>query len=203
MGGEVIPLRTGETGAELRALQERFRDGDPEAFEALVRPHLDQIYTFCLRVAGNHPDGYDLAHDALLRARRKHHLYQPGRPIRPWLMRIAQNAFRSRLRSPWHRMRQVLSGFERQSAAASPEGQTADSHRDEVVRTVLATLPPKYREAVALFHLQDMSYAEMVEITGVSEAALKQRVRRGNKILAQKIERLYPELVPGRRPDDD
>ena len=67
-----------------------------------------------------------------------------------------------------------------------------------MVRSALAELAPHYREALALFHLQDMSYAEMSTITGVSIAALKQRVRRGTQQLREAVTRLYPELVPDR-----
>jgi DNA-directed RNA polymerase specialized sigma24 family protein len=51
---------------------------------------------------------------------------------------------------------------------------------------------------LSLYHLEDMSYAEMVLITGVSEAALKQRVRRGTQMLEAAMRRLYPSEVSSR-----
>ena len=68
-----------------------------------------------------------------------------------------------------------------------------------MVRHALSTLPVRYRESVALFHLEDMSYQEMSVITGASVAALKQRVRRGNAMLRSALERLYPEIVAERK----
>ena len=71
--------------------------------------------------------------------------------------------------------------------------------RDELVRAALVELPDIYREALALYHLEDLAYKEMSEITGVAVPALKQRVRRGSILLREKIATLYPELVPVRR----
>jgi RNA polymerase sigma-70 factor (ECF subfamily) len=196
--GTVIPLAD-RSSAPVR-VEERFRDGDPEAFEAVVSPHVDDLYTFCLRVTGRSEDAWDLAQDTLVRARAKHRLFDPRRPIRPWLLTIAHNLWRSRVRSPWTRLRSAFADWmPGASGAPGPDAELEGDERDRKVRRALATLPPIYREAIALFHLEDMSYAEMEEITSVSVSALKQRVRRGDALLAEKIANLYPELVPERR----
>jgi RNA polymerase sigma-70 factor (ECF subfamily) len=196
--GDVIRLPQAPTDKE-RQLQERFHAGEADAFDELVRPHLDQLYTFCLRVTGRPEDAFDLAHDALVRARRKHRLYTPGRPVRPWLVTIARNLWRSRMRSPWVRLRDTLRAWTEPSFADDgPDTASEKLDVDAKVRSVLAEMPVAQREALALFHLEDMSYAEMSEITGTSVAALKQRVRRGGALLAERITERYPELRPGR-----
>lgn len=180
--------------------EQRPGDGDADAFELLVTAHVDDLYTFCLRVSGRAEDAWDLAQDTLVRARSKHHLFDRSRPIRPWLLTIAHNLWRSRLRSPWARLRAAYDDWMPGPSLASSADHVVDGEdRDRKVRHVLSTLPPIYREAVALFHLQDMTYAEMEEVTGCSISALKQRVRRGDALLAEKIASLYPELVPERR----
>lgn len=59
-------------------------------------------------MTGSSERGFDLAHDALVRARRKHARFEPGRPMRPWLMTNAKNLWRSQLRSPWARVRDTV-----------------------------------------------------------------------------------------------
>ena len=200
--GIVIPLRGRPDGEEVAELRRRFRDGDPEAFEAVVAPHLDDLYTFCLRVTGRAEDAWDLTHDALLRARTKHRLFDPARPVRPWLLTVARNVWRSRNRAPWVRLRQAFAEWmPGASTAPSSEAVVDGDDRDRKVRAALATLPPIYREAVAMFHLQDMTYAEMQEVTATPVPTLKQRVRRGTLMLADKVAQMYPELVPERRED--
>ena len=82
---------------------------------------------------------------------------------------------------------------------ASPEGALDGFARDRKLREALAQIPAPYREAVILFHLDDMTYAEMAEITGAKVPALKQRVRRGIAMLRERLPRMYPELVPVRK----
>lgn len=195
----VVPLRAPEPDERTQALRREFAAGDPDAFEILVRPHLDTLYTFCLRTTGRSEDAWDLAQDSLVRARRKAKHYDPARPLRPWLIAIARNLWRSRLRSPWHRLRTTIASWvPGASPDPGPDREIEARDTDAKVRRALSTLPPIYLEAVALFHLQDMTYAEMSEITGVTVAALKQRVRRGDLLLSEKIAELYPELLPKR-----
>lgn len=183
--------------AEQLELRQRFRAGDRQAFEQLARPQLDLLHTLCLRMVNDHSQAEDLSQLTLERALKNHHRFDPERSFRPWLLAIAGNLCRDRLRTVWWRRVVALVRDER-SHQQTPESLTDAAKRDLQVRTALATLPPHYREAVALFHLQDLSYLEMAEITGVSVAALKQRVRRGCAMLAEAVKRLYPELVEGR-----
>jgi RNA polymerase sigma factor (sigma-70 family) len=196
--GTVVPLAS--RSADPSPVHQRFHEGDEDAFEAVAARHVDDLYTFCLRVSGRREDAWDLAQDTLVRARAKHHLFDPRRPLRPWLLTIAHNLWRSRLRSPWTRLRSALADWMPGPSGAPAADVVLDGDdRDRKVRHALSTLPPIYREAIALFHLEDMTYAEMQAVTSVSVSALKQRVRRGDALLAEKIANLYPELVPERK----
>lgn len=178
-------------------LQRRFVAGDREAFGLLVEPHLDTLYTACLRLMSSAAQAEDAAQEALVSAMRNHHGFTVGRPLRPWLLTIARNRCRSTLRGPWWR-RVLPLDTPQVSPDNDPEYVTVALDSDAKVRRALMTLPEYYREALALFHLQDMSYAEMSEITGVGVPALKQRVRRGSALLREKVQKLYPELDRGR-----
>lgn len=179
-----------------RDLQERFARGDMSAFGELVSPHLDSVYTVCLRYLSSPSEAEDVLQEALVRAMDHHKRYQPGRDVRPWLMTIALNLARSRLRSTW--WRRVVGMDEQHSGGDHPEHQAESADSDEKVRKALSTLPRHYREALSLYYLSDMTYAEMSEITGKGVPALKQRVRRGLPLLQNAVERLYPGLVPAR-----
>ncbi len=180
-----------------RDLRERFQRGDTDAFDDLVGPHLDTLYTLCLRLTGSKEAAEDISQDALIKALANSARYDPARPFRPWLLTIARNTCRDRQRSAWLKRVVVLI-----RPAVDPSADTFDDlaakERDALVRSALATLPVAYREALALFHLEDMSYNEMSEITGTSVAALKQRVRRGGRMLKKAMERMYPQLLADR-----
>jgi len=177
-------------------LQLAFQRGDIGAFQALVTPHLDALYTVCLRMLGDAASAEDAAQETLVRALEAAERYQPGRPLRPWLLVIAMNHCRSRLRTVWWRR---TIGLDREpDTGRTPEDEAAALQRDRQVREALTRLPVVYREALTLFFLHDMTYAEMASITGAKIPALKQRVRRGLIRLEQQIARLYPDLVEGR-----
>jgi RNA polymerase sigma-70 factor (ECF subfamily) len=184
--------------AAYASLTARFRDGDAAAFEELARPLLDTLYTFCLRVVGNEQEAEDIAQDALVRALLHHRRFDPDRPFRPWLLRITLNVCRDRLRTVWWSRVFSLSHAP-VVTVPGPELRVEAAERDAKVRAALATLPRKYREALALFHLNGMGYAEIAEITGTRVPALKQRVRRGLVMLEGAVARMYPELIEGRR----
>ncbi len=190
----------GPRRAEL--MRSRFVDGDRDAFDELTRPHINALYTLCLRVVGNEQEAEDLAQLALVKALEARERFDPERAFRPWLFRITLNVCRDRLRTVWwSRMLPLAKAPEENDP--SPELLTVGAQRDAMVRHALSTLPRKYREAVALFHLEDMSYAEMSEITNASVPALKQRVRRGLEMLGRAVERMYPELVHARTNDEN
>ena len=190
----VSPHKTNSATSDeevLHQLQRRFFSGDTAAFDALVTPHLDAIYTLCLRICGNQSEAEDLAQESLARALSRHDRYNPERPFRPWLLSIATNLCRDRLRTVWWK-RVVPFSRPHQNESPSPEHTTAHTQRDHQVRAALTKLPLHYREALSLFYLKDMTYQEMSAITGTSVPALKQRVRRGRVMLREVFSDLYP-----------
>ncbi len=176
--------------------RQAFCKGDRAAFAALAGPHLDTAFTLCLRMTGNRAEAEDLAQDALCRAMENCHRYDPTREFRPWLLTIAANLCRDRVRGGW--WRGLVNRLALTSDVRVDEDPVADADSDAHVRRALATLPTHYREALALFHLSDMSYEEMSLVTGVGVSALKQRVRRGTVLLRDAVSQLYPERVDAR-----
>lgn len=170
-------------------LRQSFQMGDRQAFATLAAPHLDTLYTFCLRLLGNPSDAEEIAQESLVRALGNASRYDPARPFRPWLFTIAANLGRDRTRGAWWRM---LVPWRADPPGPDPLAALEASDEDARVRRALATLPEMYREAVSLFHLEGMTYEEMSLITGASTAALKQRVRRGNQLLRGALGERYP-----------
>lgn len=177
-----------------RAARMAFAEGDLSQFDVLATPHLDALYSLCLHLLGDQARAEDAAQEALVRCMTRYRRYDPDRPFRPWLLRVGANLCKDRLRSVWWRRWLPLGSHSHDQPTVA--SRLEDAGRDEAVSSLLQTLPPHYREAVTLFHLQDMSYAEMVEVTGASEASLKQRVRRGRAMLGQKLRQVYPEFAP-------
>jgi RNA polymerase sigma-70 factor, ECF subfamily len=78
--------------ADERRLLEAARGGDEDAYRRLIEPYRAELHAHCYRMLGSVHDAEDALQDALLRAWRGLHGFEAGRPLRPWLYRIATNA---------------------------------------------------------------------------------------------------------------
>jgi RNA polymerase sigma-70 factor (ECF subfamily) len=177
------------------------------SFETLVLAHQDRLYSIALRVLGDPGDAEEAAQDALVRAYRAMAGYDAARirelRLRPWLATIVLNLCRSRLARRPARARAALSldgplpgdleprADERRGPAASADARSAA--RDWA--GLLLTLPPAYRTAVVLRHVDGLSYPELALALDRPEGTVKAQVHRGLAMLrtafeaAQRLER--------------
>ena len=160
-------------------------EGTDRIFERLVRDHQDRIYALGLALTGNRHDAEDVAQDTFIRAYKALATYSPDRvrdlKQKAWLHRIAVNVVRNRVRGARPRMVE-LNGSEPSVATGPEEDVLRKAEVDELAARV-ACLPAKYREAVVLRHVQDLSYAEVAETLGQPVGTVKANVHRGLKIL--------------------
>jgi RNA polymerase sigma-70 factor (ECF subfamily) len=160
-------------------------EGVERVFERMVREHQDRLFALGFALTGNRHDGEEVAQDALLRAYRALITYSPDRirdlKQRPWLNRIAVNVARNRYRGLRPRLVE-LNGSE-QDVAPGPESVALRRAEIDDVAASLAALPVKYREAVVLRFVQDLSYAESAEALGLPVGTVKSNVHRALKIL--------------------
>ena len=160
-------------------------DGVDHVFERMVHDHRDRLYALGYALTGNRHDGEEVAQDTFLRAYRALVRYPPERvrdlKQRAWLHRIAVNVARNRFRGAGPRTVE-LNGSE-QDAAPGPEVQALDRLALDAVASALMCLPDRYREAVVLRYVQDLSYAEAAEILGQPIGTVKSNVHRGLVLL--------------------
>jgi RNA polymerase sigma-70 factor (ECF subfamily) len=160
-------------------------EGTDRVFERLVRDHQDRIFALGLALTGNRHDAEDVAQDTFIRAYKALATYSPDRirdlKQKAWLHRIAVNVVRNRVRGVRPRMVE-LNGSEPDLATGPEEDVLRKAEIDELAARV-ACLPTRYREAVVLRHVQDLSYAEVAETLGQPVGTVKANVHRGLKIL--------------------
>jgi RNA polymerase sigma-70 factor (ECF subfamily) len=144
--------------------------------------------------------------DAVLRAFRSFGQYRGG-SARAWLFTIVRNCCRTAQAGAGGRMALVIheSGLSEDAAArVANEPDPAPSPEEEVfrkaditrVRLAVEAIPEPFREAVVLRDLEDLSYAEIAEVTGVPIGTVMSRLARGRAMLAK-------ELLPAAKPEGD
>ncbi len=169
------------------------------SFETLVLEHQDRLYSIALRLLGDPRDAEEAAQDALVRAYRALARYDAARiselRLRPWLATIVLNLCRSRLgrRTP---ARAALSldaalpgGLEPRTDARRGPAETAAA-RDAAGdwAGLLLTLPPAYRSAVVLRHVDGLTYPEVAAALERPEGTVKAQVHRGVALLRTAFE---------------
>jgi RNA polymerase sigma factor (sigma-70 family) len=160
-------------------------EGTERVFERLVRDHQDRVYAVSLALTGNRHDAEEVAQDTFMRAYKALLTYPPERirelKPRAWLNRIAVNVFRNNVRGVRPRLVE-LNGSE-PSHASGPEEDVMRKMEFDALAARVACLPQRYREAVVLRHIHELSYAEAAEALGQPVGTVKANVHRGLKIL--------------------
>lgn len=166
------------------------------AFEALVMAHQDRLFSIALRVLGDRGAAEEAAQDALVRAYRALGTYDAARildlRLRPWLATIVLNLCRTRAARRANRGAPPLS-FDVEASplpepVASDVGTSPAAVMDrrterEVWAGLLSALPPAYRAAVVLRHVDGLSYPELATALGRPEGTVKAQVHRGLALL--------------------
>jgi RNA polymerase sigma-70 factor (ECF subfamily) len=160
-------------------------------FEQLYRDHLRDVYSYSYYRVGNHHDAEDLTEQAFLQAYRHFERAQResnGRPLRPWLIRIAHN-----LASNYHRdrARKPQSPLDNNDPIAAPHGtERIVEGREELKQVMdnLEHLPDDRREALIMRFALDMSNREIARALGRTDGATKVLIHRAIKQLEQEMD---------------
>lgn len=160
-------------------------EGVERQFERMVKENQDRLFAFSLAMTGNRPDAEEVAQDTFLRAYRALLTYPPDRvrdlKQKAWLHRIALNVVRNRLRGVRPRVVE-LNGSESDHRPGPEAHALRRAEMDDLAARV-AGLPRRYREAVVLRHVQELSYAEAAAVLGQPVGTVKANVHRGLRLL--------------------
>lgn len=179
----------------------RAQQGDTAAFETLVDMHAKYVYNLALRVVQNPQEAEDLAQEAFLRAWRGLPAFRGQSKFSTWLYRIVTNLCYNHLP---HIKRELVSLIPDEEANGlpdvryAPEEGVLDNELRAHLHDVIKELPESYRLLITLRHLQDMSYKEISQVTGMPLGTVKTGIFRARQIL--KIALKNYEVEYGRSP---
>lgn len=165
--------------------------GDQQAFAELVELYQRAVYNLAYRMLGNAGEAEDAAQETFLRAYQHLSHYDPDRPFKTWLLSIASNHCIDRLRKrrlTWLSIDEPLPPHPAlTSAEDAPEPAAVLTEQQEMIQKMLADLAPEYRAAVIFRYWYDLSYAEIAELLGTTESAIKSRLFRARQMLADQV----------------
>jgi len=165
-------------------------------FEAEALPHMDVLYNFALRTAGNENDARDLLQETYLKAYRFWDKYEKGTNIRAWLFRIMKNSYINRYRKETKEPDKVdyddIENFYNSIRAQSTDPNDLQQQLygnllgDEVTKA-LQSLPDDFRTVVILCDIEGLTYEEIAEFIECPIGTVRSRLHRGRKLLQEKL----------------
>lgn len=188
---------------EEAAIVARIVAGERELFHQLIRPYERMLFTTCFAMLRNPEDAEDAVQEAVMKAFRALRGFRSEAKFSTWMVTIAANEARSRLRRqrivPMEALEDQTDAMEGDVTPAIlkdwreiPSEALERSEIRQLLREAVGSLPPLYREVFVLRDVEEMSVRETAEILGVQPGAVKTRLHRA-RIMLQKL--LAPKLA--------
>lgn len=199
-------MSLGQTSAQMALrdpdirLMLRVRDDDPAAFAELVERFQHRLVAVMNHLVGSAHEAEDLAQEVFLRVYRIRKKYRPKAKFSTWLFTIANNlalnALRDRKRRPVLPLEVRESGVQgpRPAENAAPDLGMTPSHGlrqkelADVIRQALDGLNERQRVAIVLNKFEDMNYAEIAAVMGLSTKAVKSLLSRARMRLREALQ---------------
>ncbi len=171
-------------------LAERAAAGDMRAFEELVDRHRMAVYRLARSITGNHHDADDTAQETFLRVYRSLGSYDPSRPFKPWLKRIAYNTSLNTVRASKSRSRGLAVDDIPEIAQPSPDQPEKMEAKENVAQVdgAVQALPSELRATLLLRAVEGMSYKDIAATMGVKIGTVMSRLSRARERVLEVLE---------------
>lgn len=148
------------------------------AYEGFIREHERQILNYLWRMTGDEQSAYDLTQEVFLRAWQHFAEIRVYEQPRAWLFRVATNLALTHLRRRTMTRQHVGALTDAAKSASDPAWRLAER---DLVRSTLLQLSPKRRAALTLREVYGLSAAEVGQVLGMSETAVRMALHRGRE----------------------
>ncbi len=189
------------TAPNEQELVEASRNGDPEAFGALVKLYMPRALAFARQMTGNADDAQDLAQDAFVKAYRALNSFKGGSSFYTWFVRILSNVCLDFLRKrTFIKKLFFFAAPEEEDDGHDAVDQAPDCSRSikpdmpleqkelrAALRKALLSLPPRQRVVFLMKHEEDLKLTEIATALRISEGAVKAHLFRAVETLKKSM----------------
>jgi RNA polymerase sigma-70 factor (ECF subfamily) len=169
------------------ALIKAFQEGDEFAFVSIYNRYTSGVYVFCVKMLLDKEQAQDVMQETFLRVYENRDRLLKTDSFKAWLFTIARNQCLNQLRRSTRQV-QFDESVEMPAGADSPVVSLEKDEQVEIVAHFLRQLKPEYREVIILREYQNLSYDEIAAVTRSTLSAVKSRLFKARRKLADYIE---------------
>ena len=171
-----------------------------KAYEILVQRYKNPLMNYIYRFLGDYEACADIVQETMIKVYRNKDSYKSIAKFSTWIYTIAGNLARTEYQR--RKRRNIFSinsygdndeTFEIPDESARPDVIVDSGIKDEIIQKALLKVSDAYREMVILRDIQEMSYEEIAEVTGITVGTVKSRINRGRKQLQKLLKDIYKE----------
>jgi len=190
--------------AEEAELVQRLKRQDEVAFNQLVTVYQGRVYRLVFRMLNDQQEAEDLAQEVFVTVFKSIGTFRGDSKLSTWLYRVAANHAKNRLKYLSRRARGRKQQFDEvgdrdaiESSSMStsapipgPEAVMQGRQMEDFVRHALSELPEEQRELVVLRDIENLTYDEIQQVTGLAAGTVKSRLHRARLALVSRVKEL-------------
>lgn len=185
-----------------RKLVRALRARDEDAFTELVHVYQHKVFNVVYRILGDRQEAEDVAQEVFITVFKHIDQFRGDAKFSTWLYRIATNHARNRIKYLSRRARK-----QHQDIADTPEGEMSDNplsssvarpdrqaqahELEDIIKLGMQALQAEHREIIVLRDIENMSYSEISEVTGLAQGTVKSRLFRARVALKEYVQARY------------
>jgi len=162
--------------------------GDRQAFADLYEHHKSAIFRYCQRMLNDSGAAEDATQETFIKMYANIRLLQKTESFLSWLFSIARNEVMMHIRK---QRRNGAQGNDDVWDETTPYELMVSAETKEIVQRLLQNLKSEYREVLLLREYEQLSYAQIAEITSNTESSVKSRLFKARKALTQRLKQYY------------
>jgi RNA polymerase sigma-70 factor (ECF subfamily) len=188
---------------------ERLQSRDERAFLELVQLYQIRVYKLVLRMVGRPDEAEDMAQEVFVQVFKAVATFRGDSKLSTWIYRIAVNLCKNRLKYLGRRKSEVQDEYEAAEEKAElgvargvttsdlsrPDQLVEGYQLERIVELAIAEMDPDFREILVLRDIEDLSYEELSQITGLADGTVKSRLHRARGMLKAAVERKLGEKI--------
>lgn len=179
-----------------KILIERILDGNVNEYHKVIENYKKLVAHIVFKMIKNEEDREDVCQDVFVKAYRNLSSFKFESKLSTWIGRIAYNTsinYLEKKKIPL--LNDIITehdGFEQISIeSASPQDLTERSDTSQILKEEIDKLPHHYKVIITLFHMDELSYNEISDITKLPEGTVKSHLFRARKLLKTQLENKY------------